>query len=315
MKKKFYETMKRLIFIRLYQSLITLFVLSVVVFGVVRLGGDPALQFLPPDATESDYNLIRKSLGLDRPIYIQYAVFVANAVRGDFGKSIFTKRPVIDSIREMLPNSFRLILVSAIMAYVVAVPLGVMAAVRKGSPLDTTARILAGLGQSFPSFWVGLIMIELFVVWLGILPASGMDSWRHYLMPASCLALFIIPGPIRLIRSSMLEALDSEYIRFARIKGASRMRVVWKHALRNSLLPLLSFSAMYLALMVTGGIVTETVFAWPGMGRLAYRAILNQDFPVIQGVVLTTAAIVIGANFVADLLYAYIDPRIRIREG
>jgi ABC-type dipeptide/oligopeptide/nickel transport system permease component len=177
------------------------------------------------------------------------------------------------------------------------------------------ARILAGLGQSLPSIWVGLMMIELFVVWLGVLPASGMGGWRHYLMPAGCLALFIVPGPIRLIRSSMLEALDSEYIRFARIKGVSPLRIVWKHALRNSLLPLLSFSAMYLALLVTGGIVTETVFAWPGMGRLAYQAILDQDFPVIQGVVLTTAVIVIAANFVADLLYAYIDPRIRIGEG
>jgi peptide/nickel transport system permease protein len=307
--------MKRLFLVRFYQSLIALFVLSMVVFVVIRIGGDPALQFLPPDATESDYELIRARLGLDRPVYIQYAVFVTNALQGDFGESIFTKRPVIDSIGEMLPNSFRLILVSAIMAYLVAIPLGVMAAVKKGSPLDTAARILAGLGQSLPSFWVGLMMIEMFVVWLGILPAAGMGSWRHYLMPAGCLALFIVPGPIRLIRSSMLEALDSEYIRFARIKGVSRMRVVWKHALRNSLLPLLSFSAMYLALLVTGGIVTETVFAWPGMGRLAYQAILNQDFPVIQGVVLTTAVIVIAANFVADLLYAYIDPRIRIRQG
>jgi ABC-type dipeptide/oligopeptide/nickel transport system permease component len=307
--------MKRLFLVRFYQSLIALIVLSMVVFGVIRIGGDPALRFLPPDATKDDYELIRAHLGLDRPVYIQYAVFLKNALQGDLGKSIFTKRPVIDSIGEMLPNSFRLILVSAIMAYLIAIPLGVMAAVKKGSLLDTAARILAGLGQSLPSFWVGLMMIELFVVWLGVLPASGMGGWRHYLMPAGCLALFIVPGPIRLIRSSMLEALDSEYIRFARIKGVSPMCIVWKHALRNSLLPLLSFSAMYLALLVTGGIVTETVFAWPGMGRLAYQAILDQDFPVIQGVVLTTAVIVIAANFVADLLYAYIDPRIRIREG
>jgi peptide/nickel transport system permease protein len=307
--------MKRLFLVRFYQSLIALFVLSMVVFGVIRIGGDPALRFLPPDAAKGDYELIRARLGLDRPVYIQFAVFLKNSLQGDLGESIFTKRPVIDSIGEMLPNSLRLILVSAIMAYLLAIPLGVMAAVKKGTFLDTVARILAGLGQSLPSFWVGLMMIELFVVWLGVLPASGMGGWRHYLMPAGCLALFIVPGPIRLIRSSMLEALDSEYIRFARIKGVSPLRIVWKHALRNSLLPLLSFSAMYLALLVTGGIVTETVFAWPGMGRLAYQAILDQDFPVIQGVVLTTAVIVIAANFVADLLYAYIDPRIRIGEG
>jgi peptide/nickel transport system permease protein len=156
------------------------------------------------------------------------------------------------------------------------------------------------------------MMIQLFVVLLGVLPASGMGGWKHYIMPAACLAFFMMAGPVRLLRSSMLEVLDSEYIRLARIKGVSERMIVWKHALKNSLLPVLSFSAMYLVMMITGAITTETVFAWPGMGRLAYRAIVNQDFPVIQGVILVTAVIVITTNLVADLLYVCIDPRIRL---
>lgn len=305
--------MKRYILMKLFQSLIALIVLSIVVFALIRLSGDPAIQFLPPDSTEEDYKLIRKRFGLDKPIPFQYGLFIAHAVKGDFGNSIFTRRPVMDSIKEMLPNSLRLIAVSALIGFIIAIPLGVMAAVKKGTPIDTFARLIAGLGQSLPSFWVGLMMIEIFVVWLGLLPSSGMGGWRHYLMPATCLAFFIMPGPIRLLRSSMLEVLESEYIRLARIKGVSERLIVWRHALRNSLLPVLSFSAMYLALMVTGAITTETVFAWPGMGRLAYRAIIDQDFPLIQGVVLLTAIIVIAANFLADILYAYVDPRIRVK--
>ncbi len=299
---------------RFIQALLALIVFSMIVFGVVRLGGDPCVQFLPPDARSGDYELIKKRLGLDKPIYVQYGLFLANAAKGDLGKSIFTRRPVMDSIKDMLPNSIRLIIASAIIAFIFAIPLGVMAAVKRGTPIDILARVIAGGGQSLPSFWVGLMMLEIFVVLLGgILPASGMGGWKHYLMPATCLALFIMPGPIRLLRSSMLEVLDNEYIRLARIKGVSERVIVWKHALRNSLLPVISFSAMYLAFLVTGAITTEVVFAWPGMGRLAYGAIVGQDFPVIQGVVLVTAVLVIMANFAADILYAYVDPRIRLR--
>jgi len=305
--------MSRYILMRLLQSLIALFLLSIVVFSLVRLGGDPALQFLPADSTEEDYRLIRTRLGLDKPIYVQYGSFVVDAIRGDFGNSLFTKRPVIDSIKEMLPNSARLVGLSIIIGFGLAIPLGVMAAVHKGTVMDSTARFIAGMGQALPSFWIGLMMIQIFVICLGILPASGMGSWKHYLMPATCLAFFKMPGPIRLIRSSMLEILDSEYIKLARIKGVSKHVVVWKHALRNSLLPVLSFSAVYISISITGAITVETVFAWPGIGRLAYSAIINQDFPVIQAVVLLTAVIVIIANLLADILYAYVDPRIRLR--
>ena len=305
--------MQRFIVIRFIHSVVALLVFSMVVFGLIRLGGDPALRFMSSDSTQEEYQYFREQLGLDRPLYVQYGIFLANVIKGDFGTSIFTKRLVMDSIKEMLPNSLRLVAVSALIAFLFAIPLGVMAAVRKGTFVDVLARVIAGLGQSFPSFWIGLMMIQVFAVKWGLLPTSGMGSWRHYVMPATCLAIFLIPGPIRLLRSSMLEALDGEYIRLARIKGVSERLVVWKHALRNSLLPVLSFSAMYIAMLVTGAIVIETVFAWSGMGRMAYRAIINQDFPVIQGVVMTTAVIVIGANFFVDILYCYLDPRIRLK--
>jgi peptide/nickel transport system permease protein len=305
--------MKKFIVMRIFQSLVALLLFSMVVFGLLRLGGDPALRFMSSDSTEEEYKYFRNQLGLDKPIYVQYGIFLTDVVKGDFGSSIFTKRAVTDSIKEMLPNSLRLITASALIAFIIAIPLGAMAAVRKNTPLDTLARVVAGLGQAFPSFWIGLMMIQVFAVKLRVLPTSGMGSWKHYLMPASCLALFLIPGPIRLLRSSMLESLDSEYIRLARIKGVSERLIIWKHAFRNSLLPVLSFSAMYIAILVTGCIVTETVFAWPGMGRLCYRAIISQDFPLIQGVVMTTAVIVIAANLLVDILYGYLDARIRLK--
>lgn len=298
---------------RLVQNIIALLILSMIVFGLVRLSGDPALLMIPEGSTEQDYQLIRAELGLNQPVYVQYGVFLANAIRGEFGRSIRTKKPVAESIREMLPNSMKLVGVSMLIALLFSLPLGVISAVKKGTYLDTFARVVAALGQSLPTFWVGLILIQVFVVHLGLLPATGMESWKNYIMPAFCLGIFVMAGIARLLRSSMLEALGSEYIKMAKIKGVSGRVVIWKHALRNSLLPVLSFSGMYVAIMITGAILVETVFAWPGFGRLAYTAITHQDFPLIQGVVLTAGGVVMAANLVTDILYAYLDPRIRSR--
>ena len=303
--------MERFLVIRFLQMVVTLFILSMLIFGLVRLGGDPVLQFLSPDADRSEYLEKRAQLGLDKPVYVQYWRFVSGAIRGDFGASIFTRRPVIDSVKEMLPNTIRLIVASMIIAFAFAIPLGVYAAVKRGSFMDFVARLVAGLGQSAPAFWVALILIQIFAIKLHILPTSGMGEWKTYVLPSVCLAFFIVAAPIRLLRSSMLEALDSEYIKLARIKGVDERVVIWKHAFRNSLLPVLTFAAMHIASLITGTILIETVFAWPGIGRLAYRAIVNQDFPVIQAVVLTTAGFVIIANFIVDILYGFIDPRIR----
>lgn len=303
--------MRRYITVRLIQTLVTLIILSMLIFGLVRISGDPAVLMISEDATKEDYIYMRSQLGLDRPIHVQYGIFIANAVKGDLGQSVRTKKAVIQSIKEVLPNSIKLLAVSFLITILIGIPLGVMAAVKKDTYIDTSARIIAGLGQSLPTFWVGLIMINLFVVKLEILPASGMESWKHYLMPASCIGIFLMAGIVRLLRSSMLEALDSEYIRMARIKGASERAVIWKHALRNSLLSVLSFGGMYVAIMATGAILIETVFAWPGIGRFIYTGIVRHDFPVIQGTVLTAAVIVMAANLITDILYAYLDPRIR----
>jgi peptide/nickel transport system permease protein len=303
--------MQRYIIIRILQTVITLLILSVVIFALVRLSGDPALLMLSENATQQEYKDMRAHLGLDKPIYVQYALFLSKAVKGDFGKSIRTHRPVSESILEKLPNSFKLVAVSMIATFIISIPLGVLAAVRKDSALDVFVRVLAGLGQSLPTFWVGLMLIHLFVVILGILPSSGMGSWKHYLMPAFCMGNFLMAGIVRLLRSSMLEVLDSDYIRLARVKGLSQRSVVWSHALRNSLLSVLSFGGMYIAIMITGAILIETVFAWPGFGRLAYSAIVNQDFPLIQGVILMAGVIVMVANLLTDISYAYLDPRIR----
>ena len=304
--------MRRYIVIRFFQTIVTLLILSVVIFILVRMSGDPVLLMLPETATQEDYQYMKKQLGLDKPVYQQYAIFLFNAFKGDFGKSIRTRKPVISSIMEMLPNSLKLVTVAFIIGFALAIPLGVVAAVKKGTIWDNFARMVAGLGQSLPTFWVGLVMMQVFVVWLNILPASGMGTWQHYLMPATCLGIFLMAGVARLLRSSMLEVLDSEYIRMARIKGVKESVVIWKHALRNSLLSVVSFGGMYIAILITGAILIETVFAWPGFGRLAYTAIINQDFPLIQGVVLTAGAVVMGVNFMTDILYAYLDPRIRI---
>ena len=306
--------MQRYIIMRMLQTIVTLIILSMVIFGLVRLSGDPALLMLPEGATKQHYQEIRAQLGLDKPIYFQYYIFISNVIKGDFGRSIRTKRPVADSIKEMLPNSLKLVGVSLLITLILSIPLGVMAAVKKDTFIDTIARMIAGLGQSSPTFWVGLMLIQIFVIHLKVLPSSGMGSWQHYLMPAFCLAIFMVAGIVRLLRSSMLEALDSEFIKLARIKGVSETIVIWKHTLRNSLLPVLSFGGMYVAIMVTGAILVETVFAWPGVGRLAYRAIVSQDFPLIQGVVMVAAVVVMVANLITDILYGYLDPRIRYQK-
>jgi ABC-type dipeptide/oligopeptide/nickel transport system permease component len=303
--------MERYIFVRLMQNIIALIILSIIIFFLVRLSGDPALLMLPEGASKEDYEEMKVLMGLNKPIYLQYGIFLLNAIQGDFGRSIRTKRPVIDSIKEALPNSIKLVLVSLVMAILISIPLGVKAATKKGTPIDIFARIIAGLGQSIPSFWLGLMIMQLFVVHLKILPSSGIGTWRHYLMPGFCLAIYLVAGVVRLLRSSMLEALDSEYIKMARIKGLPEKVVVYKHALRNSILPVLSFGGMYVAIMITGAILIETVFAWPGIGRLAYRAIITQDFPLIQGVVICSALVVMISNLITDILYTFFDPRIR----
>ncbi len=303
--------MQRYIVRRVGQSCIALAVLSILIFGMVRLTGDPTLLLLPEDATEEDMIQLQKALGLDRPVPVQYWVFITNALRGDFGRSIKGQIPVLDIIKERLPHSIRLGTASLLVTLVIALPLGVLAAVHKGSVLDTLAQIVAVLGQSMPMFWVGIVLIQVFAVSLRLLPSGGTGTWLHYVLPAFTLGWWLVAGIMRLLRSSMLEVLDSEFVKLARIKGLTEAKIIWKHALRNSLIPVVTFGGIYMAVLITAAILVETVFAWPGVGRLVYESIVFRDFPVVQAVVLMTAGFVILTSLVVDILYAYLDPRIR----
>ena len=301
----------RFVCVRLLQSMIALAILSVVVFVLARATGDPLHMILPMSATEEDYANARAYLGLDRPYLEQYFSFVGKAVRGDFGMSLRARRPVMELIQERLPNSLRLGLFAMTVSLAMAFPLGVMAAVKKGSAVDRMAQVIAVLGQSLPTFWVAIVLVEVVAGRLQWLPAGGIDGFTSYILPGFTLGWFVVAGLMRLLRSGMLEVLDSEYVKLARVKGVAERRVVWLHALKNALIPVVTFAGIYFGILVTTAIVVETVFAWPGLGRLAYEGITSRDFPVIQAVVLTTAAIVAVVNLCVDCLYAFIDPRIR----
>jgi peptide/nickel transport system permease protein len=297
---------------RLLQSVVTLLLFSVVIFGLARATGDPLTLVLPMVATEEDFANARRYLGLDRPLWAQYLTFVGRAAVGDFGTSIRARRPVNELLRERLPNSLALASFAMVLSLLVAFPLGVAAAVRRGTAVDTVARVVAVLGQSLPTFWVGILLIEFVAGRLQWLPAGGTGGVAHFILPGFTLGWFVIAGMMRLLRASMLEVLDQEYVTTARAKGAAEPSVIWRHALKNALIPVVTFAGVYFAILVTTAIVVETVFAWPGLGRLAYEGISARDFPVIQAVVLVTAVIVVGVNLVVDLLYAWIDPRIRV---
>ena len=304
--------MARLILTRLVTLIPLMFLITSIVFFMVRLTGDPVMLMLPDDASYEDVMQLRSALGLDRPIPVQYWLFVSKAARGDFGRSIKGQVPVFDLIRDRFPNSIKLGLVSMIITIALALPLGVMAAVKKGTPIDTLANLIAVLGQSLPQFWVGIVLIQVFAVYLRWLPVAGTGTVWHYILPGFTLGWFLVAGIMRLLRSSMLDVLDSEFVKLARVKGVPPRWVIWKHALKNAFMPVLTYTAIYLAILITGAILVETVFAWPGVGQLIYQGIVYRDFPVIQAVVLLTALIVVTVNFMVDIAYAYLDPRIRL---
>ena len=303
--------MIRFVLARLLQSLVALAILSVVVFILARATGDPLQLILPMSATPEDYAEARQYLGLDRPYVEQYLSFVGRAITGDFGMSLRARKPVSELIRERLPNSLSLAAFAMTISMAIAFPLGVLAAVKKGTGLDRTAQVIAVLGQSLPTFWMSIVLVEFVAGRLQWLPAGGNDGFTCYILPGFTLGWFVVAGMMRLLRSAMLEVLDSEYVKLARVKGVVEHNVVWRHALKNALIPVVTFAGINFSILVTTAIVVETVFAWPGIGRLAYEGISSRDFPVIQAVVLTTAAIVAVVNLGVDCLYAVIDPRIR----
>ncbi len=296
---------------RLLQGIVSLWILATLVFFLARVTGNPVDLLLPPTATGADRQYMIHQLGLDRPYPVQYVEFIGNALRGNLGNSIRYGRPAIGLYFERLPNTLSLVAFAVLFAILIAIPLGVLAGSNRGKPIDSLSRLLVIIGIAAPSFWVGLVLMQVFAVQLRILPSARMGDITHYILPGITLSLFMLAGMTRLLRSSIIEALDSDYIRLARIKGVSTRMVIWKHAFRNSLIPVLNFTGMYVALMVGGSILIETVFAWPGVGRLAYEAVLYRDYPLIQAVVLMSGALVVIVNFMVDVITSYVDPRIR----
>ena len=278
---------------------------------LVRLTGDPSYLLIDESNTEEQRLEIRRALGLDRHIVIQYGIFAGNFLQGDFGRSVRGRTPVRDQVVERIMPSVKLAGFAVLIILITAVPLGVIAAVKKGTIVDSAAKLVAVLGQSLPSFWVGIIFIEIFAVQLDLFPTQGIGGFSHYVLPGVTLSLFLIAGVMRLLRSSMLDVLDSEYIKLARIKGLSENRVIWKHAVRNSLIAVVTFGGTYVAALITLAILVEVAFAWPGLGRLVFNGIVNRDFPLVQALVILTGALVITVNLFVDILYAYLDPRVR----
>ena len=296
---------------RLIQALVTLLAVSVVVFALAHMTGNPADVLLPMEATGAQRVAMIRELGLDQPFPYQYWAFLSRAVRGDFGNSLRTKQPAMDLVADRFWPSIKLASTAMAIAVMISLPLGVLAAVNRTGIWDRVAMTVALLGQSLPSFFTGVVAIFVFSVTFELLPAQGAGTWAHYVLPSITLGWFTSAGVTRLVRSSMLEVLDSEFVKLARTKGLSEACVVCKHALRNALIPVVTFIGYMYGVIIAAAIATETVFGWPGLGRLAYEAVTWRDFPLLQAVVLVWATLIIGINFLVDVAYGVLDPRIR----
>jgi len=303
--------MGRFIVRRLLQGVVLLFLVAAVVFVLGRLTGNPADLLLPEDATAADRARLIQQLGLDGPMHTQFIAFMSSALQGDLGTSIRMRQPAVEVFLSRLPNTLAIIPWALLLAMLVGIPLGVIAALNRGRFLDRAAGTVAVLGIATPNFWLGIVLIFLFSVELGWLPSGRMGGSEHYVLPVITLGTFLTAGFMRLTRSSMLDVMESEYVKLARIKGLSERVVIWKHALRNALIPVLTLWGVFVGNLITGAIVTETVFAWPGVGRLTYEAVIYRDFPLLQAVIIMKAMLILIVNLVVDILYAYVDPRIR----
>jgi peptide/nickel transport system permease protein len=302
---------RRFLIRRVAYSLLSLFLLSVTIFLFVRVTGDPTTLLVEPGASREDIEAVRLQLGLDRSLWVQYGSFVSSLVQGDLGRSFYYRTPVLELYLSRLPYSLLLALAAMAFSLLIGIPTGILAAVRVGRWWDGVGKVFALLGLSLPSFWVGLVMILLFSVYLGWLPSSGAGTAGHVVMPAFALGWYFAAAHMRLTRSSMLEVLGSEYVKLARLKGLPEALVIGKHAFKNALIPVMTLAGINLVIMVNVAVVVETVFAWPGIGRLLYEGIAFRDFPVVQATVLLGGAMIVIVNLAVDVLYAVIDPRIR----
>ena len=287
------------------------FGVSVFVFALAHKSGDPRDVLLTTYTSPEQYEAWGERWGLDKPLVVQYGIWLGNALRGEFGESLRELRPVREVILERVPATLQLAAGAMIFSLVVGVPLGILSAVKRGTGWDYAGRTFALFGQALPPFWLGIMLILLFAVQISWLPTSGRGGINHYILPSITLGWLTASGILRIVRSAMLEVLGSEYIKMARAKGVNSTVIVWKHAFRNAILAPLTFGGLILAAFFTGAVVTETVFGWPGLGRLAVQSVTNTDFPTMTGVVMLFTVIYLGINTLVDILYAYVDPRIR----
>ena len=304
--------MKRYIIQRLLQGVVLLFMVAAIVFFLGRLTGNPVDLMLPEGSTPEDRITLIKALGLDGPLWRQFLIFIGNALNGDLGTSIRMREPTVDVFFSRLPNTLAIIPWAIVFAVAVGIPLGVVAALNRGGFLDRAAGTVAVLGVAMPSFWLGVLLIFVFSVELGWLPSGRMGGPDHYVLPVITLGSFLIAGFMRLVRSSMLDVMGSEFVKLARIKGLSEGVVIWKHCLRNALIPVLTLWGVFVGNLITGAIIVETVFAWPGVGRLTYEAVIYRDFPLLQAIIILKSMLILAINLTVDILYAYVDPRIRL---
>ena len=304
--------MTQFIMRRTLYALISLFILSLTIFTIVRLTGDPVTQLAEPGARAEDLDRIRVEWGLDKPYPVQYLAFVKNVFTGDLGKSFNYQMPVTTLYFQRLPASLQLALAATLISFVIGIPAGLISAVKVNSAWDSAGKVVALFGLAVPGFWLGLVMILIFSVWLGWLPTSGQGGVLHLIMPSVALGWYFAASLLRLTRSSMLEVMGSEYIKLARLKGLPGFIVIAVHAFKNALIPVLTLAGINLVVMINAGVIIEVIFAWPGIGRLLYEGIFQRDFPLVQGVVIQAGIMIVVINLMIDILYAYIDPRIRL---
>lgn len=299
---------------RVLQMIPVLFIITIITFLFVNASGDPTAMLLPPEATASDREVLREALGLNEPLYVQYGIFIKNALHGDFGTSFrygTSAMGAMGVVMEKMPATLQLASVSLLCSILVAIPLGILSAHTKDSPFDVVVSGISSLGRSMPSFWVGIMLILLFGVTLKVLPVSGRGTWLNLVLPCATLTINTATQIVPLVRSGMLEIMQQDYIRTARSKGISNGKVVFKHAFKNALVPVVTIVALQIPNLVGGALITETVFAWPGLGQLVVQSIGSHDMSVVQACVVIIALITMAANLLADLVYCIIDPRIR----
>jgi peptide/nickel transport system permease protein len=303
--------MRQFILRRLLRSIVVLWGISTIVFLVMRLSGDPVMLLLPQDATQEDIARVSHQLGLDRPLHVQYGIFLVNLLRLDFGQSIHFRQPAIQVALERVPATLELATAAFLWAITIAVPIGVIAAMKPYSILDNTLMLTALFGMSAPTFFVGIMLILLLSLGLGLFPTGGRGDLSHLVLPAITLGAYTMAAVARLTRSAMLEVIRTDYIRTARAKGLMERMVVYKHALKNAAIPVVTIMGIQLGMLLGGAVVTETVFSWPGIGRLAIQSIYSRDYNIVQCTVFMTACWFVAVNFAVDLIYGWLDPRIR----